>query len=68
MKNVLFIFAFATVALLGEAVYLQMRSKADKTEKSIRESLQAIRVGATEKRPGGSILWVNVFSKNPGVH
>ena len=48
MKNVLFLFAFATVALLVEAVYLQMRSKADKTEKSIRESLQAIRVGATE--------------------
>ncbi|MEE9519015.1 MAG: type II secretion system F family protein [bacterium] len=68
MKNILFIFAFATVALLGEAVYLQMRSKDDKTEKSIRESLQAIRVGATEKKPGGSILWVNVFSKNPGVH
>ncbi len=68
MKSIHFLFAFATVALLVEAVYLQMRSKDDKTEKSIRESLQAIRVGATEKKPGGSILWVNVFSKNPGVH
>ncbi len=68
MKNVLFLFAFATVALLVEAVYLQMRRKADKTEKSIRESLQAIRVGATEKKLGGSILWVNVFSKNAAIN
>jgi len=68
MKSILFLFAFATVALLVEAVYLQMRSKADKTEKSIRESLQVIRVGATEKKPGGSILWVNVFSRNAAVH
>ena len=68
MKSILFLFAFATVALLVEAVYLQMRSKDDKTEKSIRESLQAIRVGATQGKPGGSILWVNVFSRNAGVH
>ena len=68
MKQIAFLFAFATVALLVEAVYLQMRRKADKTEKSIRESLQAIRVGATEKKLGGSILWVNVFSKNAAIN
>lgn len=68
MKSILFLFAFATVALLVEAVYLQMRSKTDEAEKAIRESLQAIRVGATKGKLGGGILWVNVFSKNAAIN
>ncbi len=68
MKQLIIVLAIATVALLVEGLYLMLRDKVGKGDKSITEGLRAIQVETTAKKPGGGILRVVVLSHNPAIN
>lgn len=68
MKQLIIVLAIATVALLVEGLYLMLRDRAGKGDKSITKGLRAIQVEITAKKPGGGILRVVVLSNNPAIN
>jgi tight adherence protein B len=68
MKQLVIILSIVTVGLIIEAVYLVLRDKVGQRDKSISESLLALRAETVAKKSESGILRVWVLSRNPSIN